>query len=241
MNKIIYLWAVPRSVSTAFERIFYERKDFEVFHEPYSEAYYFSNERQSDRYIQCLKKKIHKNNYKSIRTKIDDKQMLIKHTIFIKDMAFHVKNKYQQTIDLNAKHAFIIRKPINALSSQYKLLKDFNEIEAGYTELYTLYNYISENSTHKPFLFDGDNLQKNPKITYSNFCKYMDLPFSKKDLNWNKRKIKEWGIWENWHKDASNSTKITYSHKKDINLPSKFDSILCKANKIYEELICKIN
>jgi hypothetical protein len=32
---------VPRSISTAFERVFVERDDFEVLHEPFSDAYYY--------------------------------------------------------------------------------------------------------------------------------------------------------------------------------------------------------
>ena len=49
-QKSIALWAVPRSISTAFERVFVERGDFKVFHEPFSASYYYSEERQSDRY-----------------------------------------------------------------------------------------------------------------------------------------------------------------------------------------------
>ena len=40
-SKPVALWAVPRSISTAFERVFVERDDFEVLHEPFSAAYYY--------------------------------------------------------------------------------------------------------------------------------------------------------------------------------------------------------
>ena len=49
-DKPIALWAAPRSISTAFERIFVEREDFEVYHEPFAASYYFSEQRRSDRY-----------------------------------------------------------------------------------------------------------------------------------------------------------------------------------------------
>ena len=49
-NKPVALWAVPRSISTAFERVFVERDDFEVLHEPFSASYYYSEDRLSDRY-----------------------------------------------------------------------------------------------------------------------------------------------------------------------------------------------
>src|SRR3712207_7439034 len=55
----IALWAVPRSLSTAFERVFVERDDLEVLHEPFSAAYYYgrseehTSELQSRQYLVC--------------------------------------------------------------------------------------------------------------------------------------------------------------------------------------------
>jgi hypothetical protein len=48
-NKSVALWAVPRSISTAFERVFVERDDFEVLHEPFSASYYYGEDRLSNR------------------------------------------------------------------------------------------------------------------------------------------------------------------------------------------------
>src|SRR2546423_685 len=49
-TRIIALWAVPRSVSTPFERMFAERDDTTVVHEPFTECFYFSDGRASARY-----------------------------------------------------------------------------------------------------------------------------------------------------------------------------------------------
>ncbi len=38
-KKPVALWAVPRSMSTAFELVFVERDDFEGLHEPFSASY----------------------------------------------------------------------------------------------------------------------------------------------------------------------------------------------------------
>jgi hypothetical protein len=40
MHPIIALWTHPRSISTAFERVMMERKDFKILHEPFSYLYY---------------------------------------------------------------------------------------------------------------------------------------------------------------------------------------------------------
>ncbi len=50
VNRIIALWAAPRSVSTAFERMMMERGDHAVVHEPFSAHYYLSSARTSDRF-----------------------------------------------------------------------------------------------------------------------------------------------------------------------------------------------
>ena len=50
MRKILALWATPRSTSTAFEKVMANRGDMRCFHEPYNEAFYFSEGRRVDRY-----------------------------------------------------------------------------------------------------------------------------------------------------------------------------------------------
>lgn len=44
MNRIESLWTHPRSISTAFERVMMDRKDFAILHEPFSYLYYVHQE-----------------------------------------------------------------------------------------------------------------------------------------------------------------------------------------------------
>jgi hypothetical protein len=46
---VLAVWATPRTVSTAFERMMIERCDHLVLDEPWSRAYHFGPERRSDR------------------------------------------------------------------------------------------------------------------------------------------------------------------------------------------------
>jgi hypothetical protein len=85
-KKPIALWAVPRSLSTAFERIFVERDDFEVFHEPFGDSYYYSEERLSDRYSDVEPKAEY--NYENVLAKILEPR---EKRVFVKDMAYHAK------------------------------------------------------------------------------------------------------------------------------------------------------
>ena len=49
-TKRLFLWAVPRSISTAFFRAMMNRRRTKVLLEPYSRSYYYGPERQSRRY-----------------------------------------------------------------------------------------------------------------------------------------------------------------------------------------------
>ena len=40
MHKIVALWAIPRSTSTAFEWMMRQRGDLDCLHEPFGEAWY---------------------------------------------------------------------------------------------------------------------------------------------------------------------------------------------------------
>ena len=67
-NKPVALWSVPRSISTAFERVFVERDDFEVLHEPFSDAYYYGEDRLSDRYADVEPEAV--NNYENVLARV---------------------------------------------------------------------------------------------------------------------------------------------------------------------------
>lgn len=47
---IVFLWATPRSVSTALERSLMQSPELKVVHEPFTDAYFFGPRRRSARY-----------------------------------------------------------------------------------------------------------------------------------------------------------------------------------------------
>ena len=106
-NKPVALWAVPRSISTAFERVFVERVDFEVLHEPFSASYYHSEERCSDRYSDVEPRAEH--NYERVLAEVLEPR---ERRVFVKDMAYHAKGVMSSRFVSNFANTFIIRDPI---------------------------------------------------------------------------------------------------------------------------------
>ncbi|MGD2271409.1 MAG: hypothetical protein PVI06_13470, partial [Desulfobacterales bacterium] len=85
MNRIIAFWVHPRSISTAFERVFIERGDFKVLHEPFSALYYVYEKR-----VDCPGQHIDPDapmSYPDIKNWI--LQEAEKAPVFFKDMCYH--------------------------------------------------------------------------------------------------------------------------------------------------------
>jgi hypothetical protein len=139
MAKPIALWAVPRSLSTAFERSFVEREDLEVLHEPFSAAYYYGEDRLSDRYSDVEPDAEH--NYEKVLAEVLRPRQK---RLFLKDMAYQAKGVMSPEFISNFVNTFIVREPKYVLSSLYRMWPDFTLEETGYEDLYWAFRYATE-------------------------------------------------------------------------------------------------
>ena len=172
-SKPIALWAVPRSVSTAFERIFVEREDFEVFHEPFAISYYFSEERRSDRYLDEESKEQHRPENVLSELLIDNGK-----PVFFKDMAYHTTGFMDRDFVENFRNTFLIREPKQTLSSFYKMWPDFTFEEAGYEQLHRLYSYAAEIG-QEPIVVDAADFSANTERAIEAYCAELNIPLTR--------------------------------------------------------------
>ena len=138
-NKPVALWSVPRSISTAFERVFVERDDFEVLHEPFSDAYYYGEDRLSDRYADVEPEAV--NNYENVLARVLEPR---ERRVFVKDMAYHAKGLLGSTFVASFANTFIIRDPKYVIASLYKMWPDFTLEETGFEQIYNLFRYATK-------------------------------------------------------------------------------------------------
>jgi len=116
---LLALWAMPRTVSTAFGRMMIERGDHLVIDEPWSRAYYFGPERRSDRYPLTFPE----STYANVRAGVLAAGRST--PVFVKDMAYHAAPGLTSD-DLSAMtHTFLIRDPRAALSSLHARWPDW--------------------------------------------------------------------------------------------------------------------
>lgn len=82
------LWATPRSVSTAFEWMMRQRGDFEGFHEPWNELYYYGEDRRSERDAHVSARPGH--TYAAFWNEIAS--LAAQRSVFVKDFAYSVEH-----------------------------------------------------------------------------------------------------------------------------------------------------
>ena len=211
-NNIVALWAHPRSLSTAFERMIMEREDFEVVHEPFAYIYYVLEKKAPA--IGMIIDPEHPTQFEEIKNSILQKSQ--EKPIFLKDMAYHGYEYLMKDLEFlkNLDHTFIIRDPAKSIPSYYFLDPNIIEDEIGYKQQYHLFKKVTEISGKTPILIDADDLQNYPKEILASYCNQLNIEFIPDVLHWEKSYDQQWDIWKIWHAEVASSTKI---HQSDIN------------------------
>lgn len=230
LTKPIALWAVPRSVSTAFERIFVERGDFKVFHEPFSRTYYYSTERRSERFAG----EEPKGEYRHEKVLAE---ILTPHEspVFFKDMAYHAAGFLDREFVGNFTNTFIIREPSQVLSSLHRMWPDFTFEEAGYEHLHRLFRHAIDLG-QEPAIVEARDLSKDTEDTVATYCDALDIPHHPEALSWEPREVPEWKMWDEWHTDAQESTGIEELPPDPVPLPEELQETYERCLPYYEEL-----
>lgn len=197
MKKILALWAVPRSTSTAFERMMRERGDFIVHDEPFGLSFYYSQERlNTTRYPDIEPNP--KYNFGAILNQVQQDRE--KQPVFIKDMSYQVAPVADRDFLSNFENTFLIRNPKKMLPSLFSNWSDFTLEETGYAQLDRLFEMAKDISGQVPIVIDSDDLVHKPQATIKAYCKALGIPFIEKALEWKPKAQAEINQWEGgWH------------------------------------------
>jgi sulfate adenylyltransferase len=229
-SKPVALWAVPRSISTAFERVFVERDDFEVLHEPFSASYYYGEDRLSDRFADAEPKAEY-----SYERVLEDVFRPREHRVFLKDMAYQAKKVLSPEFASRFVNTFIVRDPKYVLVSLYEMWPDFTLEETGYEDLYRLFRYATD-AGEDVAVVDAMTFSENPTGVLAAYCEHLEVPFRSGSLTWESGDVSKWDDWEGWHEDAQSSTGIEPAERRDPELPEDLQAVYEQCLPYYYEL-----
>ena len=207
-----------------------ERDDFEVLHEPFSAAYYYGEDRVSDRFADAEPKA-----GTSFERVAEDVFSVREQRVFLKDMAYHAKMLLSPEFASRFVNTFIVRDPKYVLMSLYKMWPDFTLEETGYEDLYKMFKYATD-AGEDVAVVDAMTFSENPAGVLAAYCEHLEVPFTAGSLTWESRDVKRWDNWEGWHADAQESTGIKPATRKDPELPAELEDAYEYCLPYYYEL-----
>lgn len=218
MHKIVALWAIPRSTSTAFEWMMRQRGDMYCLHEPFGEAWYQGEDPLWPRYQEGEKT----TPGLSIESVWEDiQEQAEKQPVFIKDFPHYINHMWDEEFLSHFTHAFLIRDPAKTITSMYDKWPDFNELEVGFPEQRVLFDLLTVLNGESPPVIDSDDLLENPHGMTKAFCEAVGINFIEEALTWEAGgdpSAHSWWDGGSFHSNLAKSTGLVPQKRKYVDL-----------------------
>ena len=233
MHKIVALWAVPRSTSTAFEWMMRQRGDITCLHEPFGEAWYQGEEPLWPRLTED-----------SLRTPgltlesvwASMLEMAAKGPVFSKDFPHYIDHIWNDEMLSHFTHSFLIRNPAMTITSMYDKWPDFHEKEVGFAEQRELFERLLDKTGTPPPVIDSDDLLENPADIVEKWCNAVGLPFIEEALSWEPGARDEVSWWDggSFHANLRNSDGLKPQPRKSY---IKIEDAPDRVREVYEKVM----
>lgn len=202
---IVALWAHPRSMSTATERIMRERGDLDCAHEPFMYDYYVH--RGAGQMPNFDVQPEHPTRYGDIRDMLLARAA--KGCVFFKDMAYYVTPYMGDDAGFarRLRHVFLIRDPRAAIASYFKLDPAFTREEVGIEGQWRLYQILTAHGV-RPLVIRSEDIRNDPKGMMRSLWAKLGLPDAPHAFDWAGDVPEDWAQVASWHAAAAASSGI---------------------------------
>ena len=233
MHKIVALWAVPRSTSTAFEWMMRQRGDMTCLHEPFGEAWYQGEEPLWPR----LSEDSVRTPGLTLESVWQSMQSLAeKGPVFSKDFPLYIDHIWNDEMLSYFTHSFLIRNPAMTITSMYDKWPDFHEKEVGFAEQRQLFERIMDKTGNPPPVIDSDDLLEKPSDIVEKWCKAVGIPFIESALSWEPGARDEVSWWDggSFHANLRNSDGLKPQPRKSY---IKIEEAPARVQEVYERVM----
>lgn len=231
MHRIVALWAVPRSTSTAFEWMMRERGDLRCFHEPYGEAWYQGETPLWPR-VTAASKRTPGLTLDSVTETL--KAAADNGPVFTKDFPHYIDHMWDDALLSVFIHSFLIRDPAKTITSMYDKWPDFHEKEVGFPEQRALFDRLADRTGAPPPVIDSDDLLENPAGIVAAWCDAVGIRFLPEALSWEPGPRDEVSWWDSgvFHANLRASDGLKPQPRKYIDL----DDAPPRVRQVYDRM-----
>ena len=239
MTKILALWAVPRSTSTAFEWMMRQRGDMDCLHEPFGEAWYqgeaplWHRFQEGDKTTAGL-------TLESVWA--DIRERAAANPVFLKDFPHYINHMWDAEFLTHFTHAFLIRDPAKTITSLFDKWPDVHEGEVGFPEQRALFDLVWALEGKPPPVIDSDDLLEAPTEMVEAFCAATGIPFIEEALTWEAGgdpSAHSWWDGGSFHANLAKSTGLIPQTRRYVSLddaPARLRQIYRRMKPHYDRL-----
>lgn len=221
-HPIIVLWAHPRSMSTATERIMRERGDCQCMHEPFMYYYYVHLARKTMPHFEAEEDR--PSDFDAI---VEQMFEAARHTpVFSKDMAYYVLPEIYRHPDLahELEHVFLIRDPRRAILSYHRLDPNIQLVEVGLESQWELYKWLESHNVIAPLVIRAEDIQNDPQGIIGAMWQRTGLEYKADAFEWKRDDAPEdWKQVSLWHRSTQDRRSIERETTSETALQREFD------------------
>ena len=232
MNKILVLWAVPRSTSTAFEWMMRQRGDLTCFHEPFGEVWYQGEEPLWPR---VTEDSVRTPGLTYARVEAMLREAAANGPVFSKEFPHCAEPVLRDDFLDLCQHSFLIRDPAKTITSMLQKWPDFHEQEVGFVEQAALFERLTERYGTPPPVLDSDDLMEDPVRMVRLWCEAVGIPFIPEALSWEPGARDEVSWWDggSFHANLRNSDGLKPQKRNYVDIDQAPDRV----KQIYERVL----
>lgn len=234
MHKIVALWAVPRSTSTAFEWMMRQRGDMDCFHEPYGEAWY---QGEAPLWPRLTEDSVRTPGLTLESVTVTLKDAAARGPVFTKDFPHYIDHMWDDDLLAAFTHSFLIRDPAKTITSMFNKWPDFHEKEVGFPEQRQLFDKIADKLGTAPPVIDSDDMLEDPARMIELWCKGVGIPFMESALSWEPGGDPSQHSWWDGGSFHANLAKSTGLKPQERSAYVNIDEAPDRVKQVYEQML----
>ncbi|MCP4182236.1 MAG: HAD family hydrolase [Hyphomicrobiales bacterium] len=220
----IAMWSGPRNLSTALMRSFAQRRDCQVWDEPFYANYLLETGLGHPMRDEIIADGIADS--KSVIAACIEAPIPPLKVFYQKHMTQHMGPTVDREWMGGMTNAFLIRSPERVLASYAKKRQNVVAGDLGYGRQLELFQFVCDLCGEVPVVVDSTDIRKAPQAMLMILCNRLGLEFDPEMLSWQSGPSDDDGIWgKHWYDNIWKSTGFAPPDKDPEPLPDHLQDL----------------
>lgn len=231
----IAMWSGPRNISTAMMRAWENRGDCVVVDEPFYACYLAATGVDHPMRAEVLASQPPEWSavIESLTAPLPEGRAIQ----YQKQMTHHMMAPLDEAWLRTARHAFLIRDPVEMVASYTQKRGEVTVEDLGLPQAVEIYERVREVTGREPPVIEASDVLRRPEIALRRLCAALDVPFSERMLSWPPGLRESDGVWApHWYNAVAESTGFAPYRPREVTLSEELRGVAEACMPYYEVL-----